>query len=481
MSTDMNDRLRRLQLAGAILCTVVVFIVDSLTPTGIEVWVLYLPAILIPVFFNNPRQVVVVGATCSALVVIAFFASPQGGNPPSWDVLNRVMGLAAISISVYRGMIVCNRTTRLERALADLREETEMRRQASEVLREHEERLRLAMDGAGMGTWDLNLCTGKLVWSETQFRMLGYEPAPSEQATREMWLCRVHPGDRRQVLESQEKARRERLLHSAEYRICRPNSQNSRDITWLATYGRFLYDGQGEAIRFIGVSFDITRRKDLEREVLRREVLRIAAHEQQRFGQELHDDVGQELTGLGLMAQSLAQRLPETAPERCIATRLIAGFDQVHRKVRELSRGLIPVHVGTSGLSSALDELATRTTEQSGIPVTFECPECVELPDHQAATEVFHIAQEAVTNALRHGRPRQICLTLLCGPNALRLRIKDDGIGVQRRPNESDGLGFRIMKHRAGKIGGKLRIGSSEGGGTIVTLTLPRKKRDDEQ
>jgi PAS domain S-box-containing protein len=478
MSKTTNGLRSVLHVAGIVLFTALVFIADMLTPTGIEVWVFYLPVILIPVLFNKPRQVVVVSAACSVLVTIGCFESPHGSNPPSWDLVNRGIGVMTIWLSAYRGIIVCGRTSRLEEALANLRKETDMRRQAEQILQEHEERLRLATEGAGMGTWDLNLRTGKMIWSATHFRMLGYEPAPSGEACREMWLSRVHADDRKHVLASQEKAQSERALHCVEYRICRPDGQNPN---WLAVFGRFLYDSQGEAIRFIGVSFDITRRKELESEFLRSEVLRITAREQQQIGQELHDSVGQELTGLGLMAQSLAQRLPEVAPEKSIATRLIAGFDQVHRKVRELARDLIPVHVEIRGLSAALDDLAARATEQSGISVSSECPEWVELPDHETATQIFRIAQEAVANALRHGRSRQIRVTLLSEPDGLRLRIKDDGIGVQSRPEDNGGLGLRIMAYRARQIGGVLQIGSAEGGGTIVTLTMPRSVSHGEK
>src|SRR5262249_40855238 len=158
----------------------------------------------------------------------------------------------------------------------------------------------------------------------------------------------------------------------------------------------------GNATRFLGVAFDITRRKELEREAVQREVLAMAAREQRQIGQELHDGVGQALTGLGLMAQSLAQRLADSgadgAPGQRVALRLVAGIDSVHQQVRELSRGLIPVHVESRGLSAALDDLAASTTEASGIPVTAECPEWVELPDHATATHLFRIAQEAVSN-----------------------------------------------------------------------------------
>ena len=134
------------------------------------------------------------------------------------------------------------------------------------------------------------------------------------------------------------------------------------------------------------------------------------------------------------------------------------------------------MYVDSRGLSTALDDLAVTTSEASGVSVTVECPEWVELPDHATATELYYIAQEAVGNALRHGRPRSVRVTLLAEPDSLRLRIKDDGIGFPGKMPRSDGLGLRIMQHRAGMIGGSLQIGPSQGGGTVVTCTLPKNQ-----
>jgi PAS domain S-box-containing protein len=329
-----------------------------------------------------------------------------------------------------------------------------------------------------MGTFDVNLKTGKVVWSATHLRMLGYETMSGPEATTDLWRSCIHPDDLARVLEARQHALQGRSAYSIEYRIKRADNA---EIVWLAVFGRYYYNESGEGVRFLGVAFNITRRKQLEREVLEREVLAIAAREQRKIGQELHDGVGQELTGLGLMAQTLAQRLPEATAEKRIALRLIVGFDTIHQKVRELSRGLIPVHVESGGLSAALDDLAASMTEASGIVVTAECPEWVELPDHRAATQLFHIAQEAVSNALRHGRPRHVRLTLLAEPSGLRLSIKDDGIGIKGGPDHSNGLGLRIMQYRAALIGGVLQINSSQGGGTVVSCTLPRSNSNDEK
>jgi PAS domain S-box-containing protein len=474
----MSTKQQVLLITALALYSVPVFILDVITPLGIEVWVLNLPVIFVPVLFRSYRMVVFLSLAGSAMVVVGSILSPPGSNPPSWDILNRGMGLAVIWLIAFTAINIIKRSTHLDHALTSLRRVIAEHGRTARALEQSEERLRLATEGAGMGTFDVNLKTGKVVWSATHLRMLGYETMSGPEATIDLWQSCIHPDDLARVLEARQQALQSRSAYSIEYRIKRADNA---EIVWLAVFGRYYYSESGEGVRFLGVAFNITRRKQLEREGLEREVLAIAAREQRKIGQELHDGVGQELTGLGLMAQSLAQRLPEATAEKRIALRLTVGFDTIHEKVRELSRGLIPVHVESRGLSAALDDLAARMSEASGIVVTAECPECVQLPDHATATHLFHIAQEAVSNALRHGRPRHIRLTLLAEPSGLRLCIKDDGIGLKGAPDQSDGLGLRIMHYRAALIGGVLQINPSQGGGTVVSCTLSRSISNDEK
>jgi PAS domain S-box-containing protein len=448
------------------------FVVDLVTPPGLEVWVWYLPVILAPVWFNNVRAVIVASAACSVLVVVGVFISPAGSNPAWWDLLNRGMGLAALWLMAFAGITIARRSLLVAETMANLWVAVKRHEQAERALAHNEERLRLVVAGAGMGTWDVDLRTGKAIWSETQFRMLGYEPLPGGEATLAMWQGCVYPDDQGRVREAQEQARRKRSPYGVEYRIRRADNGA---LAWLAVFGRFLYGAAGEAVGFAGVSFDITQRKELERKVLE-----IAVQEQRRIGQELHDSVGQELTGLGLMADALAQRLPETAAEKPIAARLVAGLDRVHQQVRVLSRGLVPVQVEAEGLRAALSDLAVRTTEQSGIPVTFDYSARVEVRNHTTAMQLFRITQEAVSNALRHGQPRRVHLALHAADEGLRLSVQDDGMGMQSPLEESEGMGLGIMRYRAGLIGGVLRITPAEGGGTVVTCTLPERKSHDE-
>jgi PAS domain S-box-containing protein len=422
-------------------------------------------------------MVVFLGLACSAMVSFGLIGSPPAHNPAWWDTLNRAMGVTVLWLIAGLAISIVNKSSKLNDALSGLRREITDHRRTSLALEQSQERLRLATEGAGMGTFDVNLKTGKVVWSATHLRLLGYEAMSDRETDFDTWQSCVHPDDVERVMEARKLSLERRSAYAMEYRI---NRADNEETVWLAVFGRYYYDESGQAVRFLGVAFDITRRKELEREAVQREVLEIAEREQRQIGQELHDGVGQELTGLGLMAQCLIDRLPDPAEEKRIALRLVIGLDRVHQQVRELSRGLIPVHVESRGLSAALDDLATRTAETCGISVTAECPEWVDLPNHATATQLFRIAQEAVSNAVRHGRPRHIRLTLLTEPDGLRLRVRDDGIGIQDRPDQDCGLGLRIMQYRARQIGGDLQIGRSHGGGTVVSCNLPRSHGNDE-
>jgi PAS domain S-box-containing protein len=225
---------------------------------------------------------------------------------------------------------------------------------------------------------------------------------------------------------------------------------------------------------FVGVLRDLSRRKELEREVLE-----VAALEQRRIGQELHDGVGQELTGLSLMADALAQRLKADDADWRLAAKVAAGLERVHQQVRSLSHGLVPENVDPEGLRAALEDLAARTGEQSGTACRFEWGGPVEVANAVTATHLLRIAQEAVSNALRHGRSHHIRIGLRGEDGNLTLSIRDDGIGIPRFLEETRGLGVRIMRNRAAVIGGTLTVGPADGGGTLVTCILSRRKRRD--
>lgn len=215
--------------------------------------------------------------------------------------------------------------------------------------------------------------------------------------------------------------------------------------------------------------------RSLKSKQLEDEVLHITEREQSRIGRELHDSVGQELTGLGLMANALRESTVNPTKKIQIADRMVEEIERIHEQVKILSRGLMPVLVESKGLWAALDDLAETTSSQAGIPVLFECIQPCDVSSHTIATELFRIAQEAVSNALRHGQPDTIRLSLHSQVDSLCLMIEDDGIGIKIDTEHSTGMGLRIMEYRARQLGGALSIASAPGAGTLVTCRLPAK------
>ena len=241
---------------------------------------------------------------------------------------------------------------------------------------------------------------------------------------------------------------------------------------------------------FTGIIRDISQRKELQKHVLE-----IAAEEQRRIGQELHDGTGQELTGLTLLASTLSDlfraasggeangkttSLTDGAYKRAeqISSRLLRGLVEANQHVQQLSHGIMPVQVDAQGLRSALNELATNTNGQQNITCCFECRGSVEIADNTAATHLYRIAQEALNNSLRHGHADQIGISLTQHGDQINLEVNDNGIGFdpasRRQTAQTEGLGLRTMEYRAGVIGGTLHIEPNEQGGTKVKCTMTR-------
>jgi len=226
---------------------------------------------------------------------------------------------------------------------------------------------------------------------------------------------------------------------------------------------------------FTGMIRDISASRQLQRQILE-----IAAEEQRRIGQDLHDHTGQELTGLALLAHSLVESLQDRSPADVgLAERITRGIETALDRVRGLAKGLVPVDVHAEGLMEALAELAATTSDISGVHCGLRCDEVVSVDDNEVANHLYRIAQEAITNALKHGRPQHIWVELAAGDNHISLSVRDDGAGLPV-DRVFEGLGQRIMKYRARLMGATLVIGPAEQGGTLVSCTLPRIKIDGE-
>jgi PAS domain S-box-containing protein len=224
---------------------------------------------------------------------------------------------------------------------------------------------------------------------------------------------------------------------------------------------------------------DITWRVELEREILC-----ISEREQRRLGQDLHDDLCQQLAGIEFLSQRLASDLAtRSAPRASQAKEITQMVQRAMTQTRELARGLSPVRLEAEGLAEALRELAAGTRKVFGCDCRFGCDRPVRVPDHTVAIHLYRIAQEAVSNALKHGRARRIELNLSAQGRSVILAVNDNGVGIARKLPRQKGMGLRIMRYRAEVIGGALRVQRDARGGTSVVCAVaeglrPRKTED---
>lgn len=261
-----------------------------------------------------------------------------------------------------------------------------------------------------------------------------------------------------------------------------------------------LIDSTGRITGFSKISRDITEKKQAEQTIrqlnaeleqrvqvrtaelreqisarlrLEEEILHISEREQRRIGQDLHDDLGQQLAGTWMLADVLLRTLEEEkSPSQAEAKKLGLLLEKALAHTRTLARGLHPVAPEQGGFAQALQTLAKHSCELFGIHCQFEIRDLPSIADDTTSTHLYRIVQEAISNAVKHGHARKVLIRLYRSG----LSITDNGSGLQQ-PASSDGMGLRIMRYRAGMLGGKLTIRNRKTKGVVVTFTfksLPR-------
>ena len=230
--------------------------------------------------------------------------------------------------------------------------------------------------------------------------------------------------------------------------------------------GKLRYFETRLAVRGGGTALAIVR-DVTDRETLEKEVVESSSRVQMRIGQDIHDGLGQHLTGISFLSRALERKLegrqlPEAADAAEISKLVIEALAQT----RSLARGLFPVEVESTRLYQSLSELAHTAEELFHISCTVDCDESLVINSPQASTHLFRLAQEAINNAVKHGRANHVALLLGTADDKAVLRITDDGVGFPPEHARRSGLGLRIMTYRAQKVGGTLEIQPGPNGGT---------------
>jgi PAS domain S-box-containing protein len=349
---------------------------------------------------------------------------------------------------------------RLKGYLKVTRDITE-RRQTQEVLRLSEKYLADFFDRSPLG----------LLWVGPRGQIRRINHAGLELFGSKLAACLDHPvqefyADSRQAAEILRRLARREPIHNFRARFRRADGGIRHiliDANGLWEEGKLAYSHW-----FLR---DISRRVELEREILV-----IAERERQRIGRELHDDLCQQLTGVEFLSQTLAGRLCQLAPKDSYRAREIARLTrQAITRTRELAHGLAPTELETGGLPGALHELAARTRRLFHVACHFRRRTAGMDPGLTVGIDLYRIAQEAVTNAVKHGKASRITIGLVQGKSRLILSVRDDGVGFPnrvRRPKQTGGMGLHAMQYRAGAIGGTLECRSNASGGTTVVCIV---------
>jgi PAS domain S-box-containing protein len=333
----------------------------------------------------------------------------------------------------------------------------------------NEEHLRMAMNGARVGTWEWDMRTNVVKWSDSISDIFGLPPGMFD-GRYETYLGLIHPGDREAL-----KARLGYALdnpgepYRSEHRIIWADGS----VHWLSARGNVIRDENGRPIRMAGTTMDITERKTLERELIE-----AANREQRRLGQDLHDDLGQWLTGIHLEARALSMKLkPKSEADAAHAEKIGSWAGEALDRTRLLVRGMAPAVIEAEGLTAALREIAANTERMSHIRCHCTCDDSLIIHDTEASLQLYRIAQEAISNALRHSQATEVQVNLISESDGrVCLSIRDNGRGTPYPPPRTSGMGLRIMQFRAGLLGGHVDIRPAEGGGTEVVCRFSLKE-----
>lgn len=335
--------------------------------------------------------------------------------------------------------------------------------EAQQALQASEEQFRLLVEGVQDYSIILLDKEGYInSWNPGARRITGYEPA---EILHRHFSCLYCPDDlENRAPRSALRAAREKGQFKTEgWRV-----RKDKSMFWASVLITALRGERGQLRGFVKITRD-----DTERRLMEREILNIASREQIRIGQDLHDSIGQVLTGIGFMVKALEEKLAARGAEEAAGATLVR--DKVNLaidKARRLSRGLYSAELEGNRLASALREMAADLQIMFGVECRVECLPGETVPDQGKSIQLYHIAQEAANNAVKHGKARQVLISIEKVRSCIVLKVKDDGGGIPAELPKGKGLGLRIMRYRAGIVNGTLSIDRTPEGGTCVTCTV---------
>ena len=307
----------------------------------------------------------------------------------------------------------------------------------------------------------LKVCLWEAAAPCRRLKLKGPIPAELEElkAGKADWLESLFPPDIPRFQAWMQSCVNRKQDASLDYRVVTEGT----GLVWIR---HWVFPSEGTARKKVGVIQVLQEQKLLEAECLR-----ICERERSAIGQELHDDICQILAGLSCMMDVVGKQIHGVRPDLHslldeLSLQIYGGME----RTRALAHGLVPAKLVNLGLERALKELARQTTLARQVEVEVKCP--AELPEHGAepTLQVYRIAQEAVSNAIKHGKAKRIVISLVKRRENLVLTITDNGKGLPKKSSRSQGIGLHVMQFRTAILGGSFSLRSNKPGGVTVEV-----------
>jgi PAS domain S-box-containing protein len=331
------------------------------------------------------------------------------------------------------------------------------------------DQLRLAVESGKSVVWDWDLRSKPDFWFGDLHSMFGVQSGTFAGHIADFRRY-VHPDDREHLSKGIAESIRTHSPFEGEFRVVLPDGI-IRDATAL---GRCYYGPHGQPERMLGITMDITERKQAERELRELSGHLIAAQEEERarIARELHDDLSQRLALLAAEMQTLHCFTMEVAAAESLDA-LVQRIKEISEDVHSLSHRLHPALVDRVGLVPALRKLCKELQAQSGIMLTFTYGEVPDSLPKNVSMSLFRVAQEALANVVKHSGAAAASIELTTNRSHIRLRVVDYGQGFEQTSNHRHGLGLLSMRERVRLIGGELTVRSQLSKGTVVQAEIP--------
>jgi PAS domain S-box-containing protein len=374
---------------------------------------------------------------------------------------------------IYENIVVPIRTTEEIRAVLGINLDITERKQRENALRTSDERLSLALAASRMGVWEWNIPSNAIFWSPECYDIFGVK---NFDGTLESFVNTLHHDDVAEVLSTALRALSEFTDYSIEFRI----SGYDGKIRWFRSMGRATYGEDGEPLRLTSMVQDITERKQAENDLrdYARRLIEIEEELRKKLAMELHDEIGRDLTVLGINFSIIGDTLSHSAKKKLGARMKDSGrlIEEISRTTRNIMSSLRPPVLDDYGLSAAINWHAALFSERTGIHVYVVADD--PFPRFMAEKEMalFRITQEALVNIVKHAAAQNVTITLRRDSSMVFLSIIDDGKGCVPKPGPPElatsGRGLTIMRERAELFGGTFYMESSPSEGTRVCIEI---------